>query len=556
MAYPTALVAANQTTGSSWPPTALAASVGDLCILTEVGNTTFQAAGAPTGGDSGNAFTLCPKSPASDSSSGRIRVWYKVLTSGDISSGNVATFTSGTASGVGRLIGGVFHHANGWDLATTLVEDIVQNTNVSNGSSIATLTNKARQQVVMTFFWIAAGQNGVTFTWDNPRGVTAGLTAGSSTAAGSALATDVGETMVSGGNIPANTLIGSVVVGTSWSLVDASGNPVNAINTTSVAVTIAPLKLTHVPYVDENTGTTTDGGGTWVATQPGTDGHHYGTNTNVAQADFWLYDTNDTPRGITEALSLANTTHIAYTVNFQTQGPPTKTGTALISGGGTLGATGTTTVPGTATIVGGGNAMHANGTRVGIGTLSITGGGTLTAAQQGVAHITGTANFAGNGTLSAVGAPLVTGTMQITGGGTHQAFGLRTVVGTSLITGGGTFHLDQRHDVTVYTVGGTWSSSSQNVAGGRTWQGTAGFQGHGTFTAAGVTLTAGHGDARLNGIATLRATGIRTVFGTASFSNSVDFELKPLNLTNSDRVTLDHSSRLTLDTSSRITIDG
>lgn len=459
MAYPTVVsaIATQSSATTTWPPNTPtpSVSVGDLAVIGEVGNTTYQETAGPeyiAGGDAG--WTQAPNSPAATGSdTGRIRIWYKVLTSSDIDTGTIKQVSLSTGSGSGKLIGAIFRHANLFDTADCLIEAIVQNANVSNGSTIATLTNVARAQVVLTFFWVTAGNNGVTYTWDGA----------------------------------------------------GSGD-----------------KLNHVPYFDESSATTTTGGGTWSGGLPGTSGEHYGTATNQAQGDFWLYDTGDTPASINEAVALANTTHVAFTVNFKAKDTPATSGTATFVGGGTFTATGTVTKAGTATF-GGAGTFTATGTRTVVGTASFDGGGTFTATQQGVTVVQGTASFAGGGTFTATGARVISGGATFAGGGTFTAGGTRTVNGTATFNGAGTFTAEQFTAATAYTVGGTWSSSTAVLPGGATSSGTATFSGGGTFSAAGSVISPLHGVGTFVGGDTFTAQGLRTVVGTASFDGGGTF---------------------------------
>jgi len=162
-------IAAQGTTLNTWPTVALTAAAGDLCILLVVGNATFQSPGtAPTGG-AGSGWTQMGANPISSTSTDRLRAWWKLLAAGDITSGQVAanTFTAGTNGGTGRLLGGIFACANGFDAATCFVEALDSEANLSGGSTVFTPQNKARPQVIFALFEnLGTGQPALTLTWD------------------------------------------------------------------------------------------------------------------------------------------------------------------------------------------------------------------------------------------------------------------------------------------------------------------------------------------------------------------------------------------------------
>lgn len=330
---------------ATWPPAPIPCAVGDYVFIAIVGTTTSGAGSADIFTDSGHTisagYTQIGSTAQDGGSSGfRLKMMRKKLTSSDITGGNLNTlYVSLGASGLGRILGLVVGHAYGFD-DDPVIEMFVQNTTMTNGTSIITnaigsppgLTNVARPQLVWTILELGAANSGVTYSWDLPRTDTNGVAGATVTASSGTstvndnhcLAADAGKPVSnSSGYIPAKTLVGTVNPGVSFTLVDKDGNLVNTTGLVlNVTINGGP-KVNHVPYFDEGTGTDTDGGGTWEANQPGTDGHHYGTGTGQIHSDFWLYDVNDTPLDITEAVGLGNNGHILLTLNVQTKDVPT-----------------------------------------------------------------------------------------------------------------------------------------------------------------------------------------------------------------------------------------
>jgi hypothetical protein len=119
--------------------------------------------------------------------------------------------------------------------------------------------------------------------------------------------------------------------------------------------------------------------------------------------------------------------------------PATVTGTAALTGSGTLTATGKRTVKGTAAATGAG-ALAATGKRLVRGIAALVGSGSL--AATGKRRVTGAAAFTGDGDLTATGtvstpSSTVYGTASLTGVGTLATTGGRSVRGAVTATGAG-----------------------------------------------------------------------------------------------------------------------
>lgn len=243
-------------------------------------------------------------------------------------------------------------------------------------------------------------------------------------------------------------------------------------------------------------------------------------------------------------------------VEYKLESPPV-TGTSVLSGGGTLAATGKTTKFGTGVLSGGGTLASA-GTRKVIGTSVLAGGGTFTAAQGGHNNISGVAALSGGGTFTSAGARRITGTGTFSAGGTISAVGTRKVLGTSVFVGAGTFTAQQRVNLITYSAGGTWSSGSVILAA-QSQTGTATFTGGGTFSATGAVAGTKAGIAAFRPTVTLAAVGTKKVYGTASFSGVGTFRATQGSVVlaaQNDLASFDRSSRVTLNSSSRISLKG
>lgn len=319
---------------TAWPPagTTIPAAVDDYCFIFLMGTSTWMSASPWIFSDSGKTTGAGFSQVGSTGGSGTtiVKCFRKKLVSGDITAGNLKTlYSSGLGGSAGRIMGVVLHSPFGWD-TDPVVETFIHTTQAAAPLDVATpLTNNNRPQAVLTALLLATGLNTPTFTWDGARqdingsgGVTVSAASGASTINDSAiLATDVGQPVTnSAAFIPAGTLIGSVIPGVSFTIVNAAGSPVTTTGSIS-NVNIGGVKRDHSPYFDRNAGTTSDGGGTWAANVPGTDGHHFGTNNNIFWGDFWLYSEADYPKKVTQTAG-TNATHVTFTVNIQGAATP------------------------------------------------------------------------------------------------------------------------------------------------------------------------------------------------------------------------------------------
>lgn len=309
-------------------------AVGDIVMIVSVTATSLIPTymftdSARTIQDTG--FTqIYSTTPAMSSTRGRI--WWRKLTSSDIDgSGNLNKAWYMTAA----KFFGIILHAPGGFPDNPILDALAHCVAGSNGMSVCTdlagaevtPTNHDRPQFVGVFTKLESAGAGLVYTWDNAVSHSTGV----SGATGNEFVNDTGVTAAmvgepvtnSSGYIPAKTMIGSVdTVNHTFSLVDEAGNPV-ALTGNITQVTIGGPKLSHTPYFNNSTATDIDGGGTWSANVPGTDGHHYGVSTgNLVFGDFWLYDEGDTPKNITQSIGMAGA-HVTLVVNLEANPSPT-----------------------------------------------------------------------------------------------------------------------------------------------------------------------------------------------------------------------------------------
>lgn len=171
------------------------------------------------------------------------------------------------------------------------------------------------------------------------------------------------------------------------------------------------------------------------------------------------------------------------TVNY-TGPPPSVSGAAAITGGGTLASTGAKGASTASTVTGGG-ALASTGVKGSTDSVALSGGGA--ASAQG-AKATGTSStVSGGGTLTTTGTAATSGTTaaSITGGGTISSTGTAARQGTSTLSGGGapaTAGTSARATATVLTGGGVLAA-----AGFKQALGTSTLTGGGTLAATGTT---------------------------------------------------------------------
>lgn len=325
----------------AWPPSPIACAVGDLCLIAEIGTSSYQKPAIYT--DSAETIDAGYTSINEDAfaSPYRVRIFRKKLIAGDIDgSGNFKTVYTGAGGSGGRIMGVILHAAGGFS-DNPVVESFAQIAIVANGSSIITtaigspsgMTKTTNPQFVMVGCIFASAGPTLVYNWDNPRvdsngvgGVTVSSVNGETHIHDSAiLSTDAGQPVKDGvGYIPAKTLIGSVTPGVSFELVDESGNPV-ACTGVITSVTVGSSKSGHAPYFNGN-GTSgssdTDGGGIWSANTPGTEGHHYWNNSgSLYWSDFWLYDETDVLRDLSQNIGLGGA-HAILIVNIESNPAP------------------------------------------------------------------------------------------------------------------------------------------------------------------------------------------------------------------------------------------
>ena len=153
------------------PPTATNTNpqVGDLCVImalgtqTAVPNTTISYSGA---GDAG--YDL--HGTVDGTGTARARLWSKVLAAADFSSGQMKQVgpTGWVNNGTSRIVMFVFRHADGWgSAADRLLTYGGHNSNVANGSNVATTSDSTRAVVGVTGVSFAAAQNALVIDWDD-----------------------------------------------------------------------------------------------------------------------------------------------------------------------------------------------------------------------------------------------------------------------------------------------------------------------------------------------------------------------------------------------------
>ena len=154
------------------PPTATNTNpqVGDLCVFAAMGNatsipnTTISYSGA---GDAGYDYH-----GGVDGSGGfRCRLWSKVLTSDDFSGASFKQIgpTSWANSSTSRMSMFVFRHADGWGSSgDRLLTFATHNSNVSNGSNVATTSDTSRAAVGVIALRGSTGAN--VIDWEDGTG--------------------------------------------------------------------------------------------------------------------------------------------------------------------------------------------------------------------------------------------------------------------------------------------------------------------------------------------------------------------------------------------------
>lgn len=205
-------------------------------------------------------------------------------------------------------------------------------------------------------------------------------------------------------------------------------------------------------------------------------------------------------------------------------------GLAAISGGGAVTALGQKGASNIASISGGGSLV-GTGTKQGAGSAEVSGGGSLVAegyrsegeSHSGAAVITGggslaaggskggqgSASTSGNGTLAAVGSKSVSGISTISGGGSIIAAGTKTAQASSVISGGGAI-AGQGQKATA----GSGAISAGGVVAGigsKQGSGSAAISGGGAITAEGHQVVAEEhaGAASISGGGEIKAYGVK-----------------------------------------------
>jgi len=149
-----------------------------------------------------------------------------------------------------------------------------------------------------------------------------------------------------------------------------------------------------------------------------------------------------------------------------------KSGSAVVSGGGSVSASATKGARGAATVSGAG-AIAVLAFAGFLGLAAISGGGTVTAVgtkSEAETH-EGTASVSGGGSTSAIGTKGARASPAVSGGGATSAIGIKAAFGSVVVSGGGTVTaIGQKAEAEQYfgsaVVSGGGSTSATGVKGG------------------------------------------------------------------------------------------
>lgn len=289
-----------------------AVSVGDLCVLWKAGLPASVGTGLPilTSGGADAGFSTGQVGTSNNGTSAKASVFYKVLTSADISGGNLVGYSANQGNTTTLRIGMfVFRHTNLFNSGTALIYNVAFNTNPAPSGVVATMTDVARGVVAVTVYSGSGGSNSQQFTWAGaPTGNTAARDpyCDESSAAlsglyghGASRTDSTGVTVTNGSATVADTHAVAADLGSGLTTPFVGGTYVSAVNP-GVGFTASTASTGNASSV--------------VLTQP-----HYGTGTNTIQADYQEFDTADTPGNVTLATSTATNTYVAVTCEFQAQ---------------------------------------------------------------------------------------------------------------------------------------------------------------------------------------------------------------------------------------------
>lgn len=315
MSQPTCVhVWASQAAATTAYDSGFAVSVGDLCVLWKAGLPASVGTGLPTltsgGADAG--FSTGQVGTSNNGTSAKASVFYKVLTSSDVTGGNLVGYSANQGNTTTLRIGMfVFRHTNLFNAATALIYNLAFNTNPAPSGVVATMTDVARGVVAVSIWAGVTGSAAEQWTW-------AGAPTGN-TAARDPYSDESSSSIATGGHGATRTDSTGVTV-TSGSATIADTHAVASdLGASLAADTNFATGGKYVTAVNVGVGFTASapasGNGTTLAlTQP-----HYGTQTNTIQADYQEFDVSDTPGNVTLATSTATNTYVAVTCEFQAQ---------------------------------------------------------------------------------------------------------------------------------------------------------------------------------------------------------------------------------------------
>jgi hypothetical protein len=243
----------------------------------------------------------------------------------------------------------------------------------------------------------------------------------------------------------------------------------------------------------------------------------HGTISRPWTGDLYGHDTYDHVLTSSERAQAHSEAQDRYGVTVADYVPaaPAYTGTATLTGSGTLSATGTPSSTGAASLTGTGT-LAATGVASSSGTATLTGCGALTAT--GAPAVTGAASLTGSGTLTATGSPAGSSTAPLTGTGALTAVGGANATQTAALSGAGTLTATGTAAQNGAATAALTGSGTLAATGTPRYTQVVTMTGAGTVTATGKASTTG--TAALTGTGTVAATGVAASSSTADLSGT------------------------------------
>jgi hypothetical protein len=246
---------------------------------------------------------------------------------------------------------------------------------------------------------------------------------------------------------------------------------------------------------------------------------HVGSFDFGNQSAMWARKTVAAAGATTVGYTASSAPYVHAAVAIAEVAGENKSGSATLSGGGTVTASGSKTGQATPTATGSGT-LAATGTKATTGAAATSAGGALN--STGARATTGAATLSGGGMLTVTAVKAAATAPTVSGGGTLTAIGAKTAVlphGT-VIGGGGLVSGGEKHARSSAILSGAGNLTAAGTAdgGGESFDraGTAVLTGAGTLAALGI--KAGEGSSFLSGAAVLIATGAKQASNAASLS--------------------------------------